>query len=239
MSEVIHIKQTKRKKLYLRWALLALVILLAVFMLFFACPSINEARTIQSLQKVDDYPLYTMTYYGGYHLIYTVDNPNLKSASGTMLCSSFLACNEKGEPLFCRNLDYALAGHPIVMVTTDAPNKNAGLAICDLYYLGYRGSNLPIGSITNDRALLSAPRITIDGMNEYGVALAILSVPHAEPTIDRAKQTIDEVAAVRLALDNAKTVDEAVEVIKGYNMVFNEGPVHLMIADRKIGRAHV
>ncbi len=76
-----------------------------------------------------------------------------------------------------------------------------------------------------------APRITIDGMNEHGVALAILSVPHAEPALDPARQTIDEVAAVRLSLDNAKTVDEAVEVIKGYNMVFNEGPVHFMIAD--------
>jgi penicillin V acylase-like amidase (Ntn superfamily) len=161
------------------------------------------------------------------------DNPNIQAVSGGMQCSCFLAWNEKGEPLFCRNLDYALANHPIVMVGTSAPRKNAGLGICDLYYLGYSKDKLPSGSLFSDRALLSAPRITIDGMNEYGVAVAMLSVPHAEPTLDPAKQSIDEAAAARLIMDHAKTVEEAVEVLKGYNMAFHDGASHFMIADGK------
>jgi hypothetical protein len=119
------------------------------------------------------------------------------------------------------------------MVSTSAPNKNAGLGICDLYYLGYGKDKLPTGSLFSDRALLAAPRITIDGMNEYGVALAMLSVPHAEPTLDPQKQTIDEGAAVRLVMDQAKNVEEAVEVLKGYNMLFHDGASHFMIADGK------
>ncbi len=230
MSEAALMGKARHGRLFTKWVLPAVLLLFAVAILF-VWPRIDEARTILSLQKVDDYPLYTMTYYGDYQLNYTVDNPNIKAVSGIMQCSSFLARNEKGEPLFCRNLDYALANHPIVMVGTSAPKKYAGLGICDLYYLGYSKDNPPKGSLFSDRALLSAPRITIDGMNEYGVALAILSVPHAEPTADLNKQTIDEVAAVRLILDHAKTVEEAVEVLRGYNLLFHDGASHFMIAD--------
>lgn len=230
MSGNLQTKQAKRVRPRVRIALAAALILLAVLTVFL-WPRIDEARTILSLQKMDDYPFYTMTYYGDYQLDYTVDNPNLKASKDSMMCSSFLARNEKGEPLFCRNLDYALANHPIVMVDTSAPQKYAGLGVCDLYYLGFGKDKLPTGSLFSDRMLLMAPRITIDGMNEYGVALAMLSVPHAEPTLDPNKQTIDEGAAVRLVLDQAKTVSEAVEVLKGYNMLFHDGASHFMIAD--------
>jgi hypothetical protein len=232
MSSISQTEQAKRKRTHAFFKMAAVLVFLAALAVFL-WPRMNEARTILSLQKVDDYPLYTMTYYGDYQLNYTVDNPNLEAVNGNIMCSSFLARNEKGEPLFCRNLDYALNNHPIAMVATSAPQKNAGLGICDLYYLGYSKDKLPSGSLFSDRALLSAPRITIDGMNEYGVALAMLSVPHAEPALDPNKQTIDEAAAVRLILDNAKTVEEAVEVLKGYNMAFHDGASHFMIADGK------
>jgi hypothetical protein len=231
MSETIQTGKARRRRSPAKWMISAAAILLLAAALLVLWPSINKARTIWSLQKVDDYPLYTMAYYGDYQLDYTVDDPRLQFAS--TLCSSFLARNEKGEPLLCRNLDYALAGHPICMVSTNAPGKNAGLAICDLYYLGYQSGKLPSGSIFQDGALLSAPRVPMDGINEYGVALAVLSVPHAEAPFDPDRQTIDEAAAVRLVLDNAKTVTEAVEVIGSYNMLFHEGAGHIMIADRK------
>jgi hypothetical protein len=231
MSGNLQTGQAKRKRPHPGLKLAAAALILLAVLAVFLWPRIDEARTILSLKKVDDYPLYTMTYYGDYRLDYTVDNPNLKAQNSGMMCSSFLARNEKGEPLFCRNLDYALANHPIVMVDTSARQKYAGIGICDLYYLGYSNDKLPSGSLFSDRALLSAPRITIDGMNEYGVALAMLSVPHAEPTLDPKKQSIDEGAAVRLILDQAKTVAEAVDVLKGYNMLFHEGASHFMIAD--------
>lgn len=231
MSGNLLTEQAKRKRPHLGFKLAAAALILLAVLTVFLWPRIDEARTIWSLQKVDDYPLYTMTYYGDYRLTYTVDNPNLKAQNGGVMCSSFLARNEKGEPLFCRNLDYALNNHPIAMVSTSAPKKYAGIGICDLYYLGYSKDKLPSGSLFSDRVLLSAPRITIDGMNEHGVALAILSVPHAEPALDIKKQSIDEGAAVRLILDQAKTVSDAVDVLKGYNMLFHEGASHFMIAD--------
>ncbi len=230
MSNIAQREKVRRKRPHARLKQAVALIILAALAVFLP-PCIDEARTILSLKKVDDYPLYTMTYYGDYQLDYTVDNPNLKAVNGGMLCSSFLVRNEKGEPLFCRNLDYALASHPIAMVDTSAPKKYAGVGICDLYYLGYSKDKLPTGSLFSDNALLTAPRITIDGMNEYGVAVAMLSVPHAEPTLDPNKQSIDEAAAARLILDHTKTVEEAVEVLKGYNIAFHDGASHFMIAD--------
>ncbi len=221
----------RKNRKTIKWFLLSGILVALAIAVTLMLPPINEARTITSLKKLADYPLYSMTYYGDYHLDYTVDSPNLHGNGEDMLCSSFLATDENGEPILCRNLDYTLTGHPIAMVKTGAPGKQATLAICDLFYLGYRGDRLPTGSTKEDRALLHAPRVTIDGMNEHGVALAILSVPHAEPANDPAKETIDEVAGVRLVLDNATTVEEAIAVIKGYNIRFQEGAAHFMIAD--------
>lgn len=100
----------------------------------------------------------------------------------------------------------------------------------DLNYLGYSKENPPDRSLIGSN-LLYAPRITIDGINEYGLAVAILAVPIAEPPFDPNKPDTDEVGMMRLILDDAKTIDEAVEIIKQYNILFHEGAGHFMIAD--------
>lgn len=61
--------------------------------------------------------------------------------------------------------------------------------------------------------------------------MAILSVPYAEPTYDQSKRTTDEVGANRIILDNAKTVDEAIDELNNYNIMFHQGAAHFMIAD--------
>lgn len=43
------------------FTLYTIVLILAFIILFF-----NEIRTLVSLKKVDDHPMYTMTYYGDY-----------------------------------------------------------------------------------------------------------------------------------------------------------------------------
>jgi hypothetical protein len=94
MSSIPETEPAKRKRPRAGRALAAAALIFLAALAVFLWPRINEARTIMSLQKVDDYPLYTMTYYGDYRLNYTVDNPNLQAVSGGRLCSSFLAMNE-------------------------------------------------------------------------------------------------------------------------------------------------
>lgn len=222
-----------KRKIFIALLLLFVVICGTVILL-----NLNRLLTIMSLKKVDDHPLYYMRYYGDYNLDYSpvdddfkpIDSASATTDSNTVMCSSFFARNENGDPLFCRNLDYTLQGHPITVLLTDTPGKNASLSMADLFYLGYNKDNPPNKSLFNNN-LLIAPRITIDGVNEYGLAIAALTVPHAKPPFDSEKPSTDEVGMIRLVLDYATTVDEAVEKIKDYNMVFHSELIHYMIAD--------
>lgn len=222
----------KKRKL-----IIATVLILALIFLTGTLLNLNRLRTILSLKMVDDYPLYYVRYYGNYNLDYAPveDLGPLATAStmtddNTIMCSGFLASNESGDPLFCRNLDYTLLNHPITVLLTDAPEKNASLAMVDLYYLGYNKGNPPNRSLLGN-SILYAPRITIDGVNEYGLAVASLTVPYAKTPYDPDKPSTDEVGIMRLILDYATTVDEAIDKMKEYNIVFHTDPLHFMIAD--------
>jgi hypothetical protein len=95
--------------------------------------------------------------------------------------------------------------------------------------MGYSGLRQPVGSILTDQALLYSPRVPLDGMNEYGVAISFQGVPYhdRDSSADPNKKSVDQTAMMRLVLDNAKNVDEAVELIKTYNVVLEGAHVPL------------
>lgn len=224
-------KSEKKKTVLVIFLVLVIVCCSAILL------NLNKIRTIYSMYKVDKYPLYYMKYYGDYTMDYSVPDSHRKSSKSdteanenALMCSCFLARNENGDPIFCRNLDVTLAQHPISLLLTDAPGKNASLSTVDLFFLGYSWKDLPDRSLLGNR-LLVAPRITIDGVNEYGLAVAILTVPIAEPPYDPEKPSTDEVGMMRILLDYTKTVDEAIEKINEYNILFYQGDAHFMIAD--------
>lgn len=69
-------------------------------------------------------------------------------------------------------------------------------------------------------------------MNEKGVAIALLAVPEADPPYDSNKITLNTTTAIRLVLDNAATVEEAVELLRNYNIYFSgDVECHYLIAD--------
>ena len=69
-------------------------------------------------------------------------------------------------------------------------------------------------------------------MNENGVAIALLAVPEAEPPYDSNKITLNTTTAIRLVLDNASTVEEAVKLLRNYNIYFSgDIECHYLIAD--------
>lgn len=222
----IDISVPVRKRKFFMKQILVLILVFIAIAGSFAVFNANKVRTILSLKEIDGHPLYFMKYYGNY----SYAKPE---ASGEVKCSAFLAFNKKGEPLFCRNLDYVLTGHPIAALFTAAHGKYSSISMTDLYYLGFDQNNPPGRSLIRDWGLLDAPKLPIDGMNEYGVALAMLSVPEAEAGEDSNKPTIDEVSCNRLILDNAKNIDEAIDIINKYNIKFNEGPIHYMLADSR------
>jgi hypothetical protein len=195
----------------------------------------NEELTLASFKKVDDFPLYVMTYYGDYGFddylkegMATLQLP-LLSPDYAWACTTFSASNPDGDLLLGRNFDWY--DHPALLLFTDSPKAYASATMVDLHYLGFLMDQEPTDEAM--QALFDTPFWTFDGMNEHGLAVGMMAVSRAEPHHDPDRATISSLEAIRLMLDYAKDVDEAVDLLGQYNIDFIGGPpLHYLIADR-------
>ena len=199
--------------------LLWLIIIIAALVLFR-----NELRSLMSLEKVDKYGMYQMTYYGDYGFdefleVGARNDADIEAFVTKRLlkglpinlgvtgdgCTAFVVKNESGDILFGRNFDFLYA--PSLQLYTAPNNGYASVSTVNLAFAGYSGDNLPDGSFFNTFLTLAAPFLPFDGMNEKGLA-------------------------IRLVLDKAATVEEAIELLKQYNIYFSGGiECHYLIAD--------
>jgi hypothetical protein len=196
----------------------------------------DQTRTLASLRRVDDFPLYEMHYYGDYGFgsfiqegirIDSRTELYLRGALEEWACTCFAALNEEGDSIFGRNFDWYV--HPALVLFTDPPGGYPSVSMVDISYLGYDGEE---PSLEERTALLDAPYFPFDGMNEHGLAVAIMAVAHADGGDNPDKVTIGSLHAIRLVLDYARDVDEALSLLEGYNVDFAGGPpVHYLIAD--------
>ncbi|HEX3044737.1 MAG TPA: C45 family peptidase [Bacillota bacterium] len=195
----------------------------------------NSIRSILTFRRIGNENLYTMTYYGGYrfgnYLKKGLD-PNRNPAfihQKEWACSAFSARNEKGNPLLGRNFD--LPHRSALLLFTDPPDGYHSASLVDMYYLGYRAPSYTPASWFDRINLLDAPRFPFDGMNECGLAIGMMQIPESEGSIDPEKITINQIDVIRLVLDYAKDVEEALSLFKKYNVVFISVPIHYLIAD--------
>lgn len=84
---------------------------------------------------------------------------------------------------------------------------------------------------TDPKLTLATAYSPCDGMNEYGLAVAILTDATAVYTNDSNKTTLFDMTLPRLLLDKAKTVDEAIDYAKDYNLFHAFAPLHFFVAD--------
>lgn len=79
---------------------------------------------------------------------------------------------------------------------------------------------------------LTAPFICLDGMNEKGVSIAVLTLDSEPVNQDTGKQKIFTTLAIRLVLDRAATTQEAVELLDSYDMFATSGrDYHFFVVD--------
>ena len=227
-------------------ALLCIILILAVIA---GALMFNELRSLASLHKADDYPMYRMTYYGDYGFDGFLktgaksdsdieDYVTKRLLKGLPIdlgvtgngCTAFVARNADGEVIYGRNFDFDYT--PSLQVFTDPDNGYASVSTVNLTFAGYSEDKLPAGGVSASSFLtLAAPFLPFDGMNEKGVAIALLAVPDAQPPTDK-EITLNTTTAIRLVLDKAATVDEAVELLKQYNIFFSaDVDCHYLIAD--------
>lgn len=173
-----------------------------------------------SLRQLTDHPLWTMRYEADYDRMKNVATPTPTTPFG---CSLF-ATNDAADPLFARNFDWDPA--PAMLLFTDPDDGYAAAAMVDLSYLGVTD---PAGEADK---LVDAPLLPFDGMNEKGLAIGLAAVDDAQPGSRPDRPTVGSVRIIRLVLDTAATVEEAIQVFENHNIDFDGGPpLHYLVAD--------
>lgn len=224
-----------------------------ICLLVFVIANRKELKTIRSFKETNAADMYTMTYYADSHfdeylkagytdneaLLYFLDDhfmhgmvPLIKKQDG--YCSTFICHNEAGEVLFCRNFDRAKAA-PCCMLTMEPENGYKNTTACDLGAVYYEGMDKAFSSPEQKLLLTLMPYFSLDGVNEKGVAISLLSSGKAQNGTKEDAVCLSVFDVIRVVLEKAATVDEAVELLNGYNVnfgnVYNFSPMHYMIAD--------
>jgi hypothetical protein len=202
-----------------------------------------HSAALASLQKIDDYPLYTMYYSGPYtvrahrheptSLTTFSSEPAPQACTSAWGCSLFAALGDEENRLLGRNFDWELS--PALLLFTDPPDGYASVSMVDIEFLGFdqeKSRHLLELPLDERKALLDAPSLPFDGMNEMGLAVGMAAVPSGDMSLDPQKDTIGELGAIREILDHAATVQEAVEILGSYNIIMGEVPIHYMVASR-------
>ena len=199
----------------------------------------TEAATLISLEQIDDYPLYTMQYLAEYDqelvLDAAVETHNLSAPIWS--CALFAALGNTEEMNFGRNFDWEFS--PALLLFTNPADGYAAVSMVDIAYLGYSDESafglteLPLSELTE----LLIAYLPFDGMNEAGLAVGMAAVSPGGMVADPEKETVGSLLVIRKMLDQAATVEEALIILKSYNIDFVDGPpLHYLIAD-KSGRS--
>jgi len=199
--------------------------------------SIKEAKTLSSLDQISDFPLYTMVYEGNIPSGVESSATRRYLEEPAWACSLFAAYGDLDEIVYGRNFDWDFS--PALLLFMDPPGGYASVSMVDIHYLGFGGeqafgiTELPLAERVG---LLEAPNIPFDGMNEAGLAVGMAAVPPGGMEVDPAKETVDSLMVIRKILDGAASVNEAVAIIRSYNIDMGNTPIHYLISE-KSGRS--
>ena len=190
----------------------------------------DQKRTLNSIKKINDYPVYTMTYYGdyGFDEFIKVGHPWDPQASNIKEgCSCFGALNKKGKIFYGRNLDL-YEPYSVLVLYTEPPEGYASVSLCVAVDID---SYLENPTEKHIQWVLEYPFWPFDGMNEYGVSISGLNV-NGEAVYDPDKISLDRYEFRRLVLDHARNIDEAIDLIRKYNNTGSE-TVHYLVSDAR------
>ena len=208
-------------------------------------------RTIKSLRKINPFPFYAARYYGDYRmrefmggalqspadvvpffqdLFAGLGRPaelNFPRFPGEGAgCSAFFSRSEKGRALIGKNLDWKRA--PVLLLKTRPAGSYASLSLVNLDFCDIFGLN------SFEHNLLLAPYVPLDGMNEKGLVVSMLSVEEgASYPRKEGKADVGDYNIIRGILDSCASVDEGIDLFRRYNLLQTGPlPLHYLLADR-------
>lgn len=143
-------------------------------------------------------------------------------------CTSFTLTDTDGDVHMGRNYDFRK--DTSAMMVYCAPKD--GYQSVAFAALDNVSANVPDESTAKKLATLTAPFICLDGMNEKGVSIAVLTLDSEPVRQNTGKPVIATTLAIRLVLDRAATTEEAVELLRSYDMFSSSGrDYHFYITD--------
>ena len=143
-------------------------------------------------------------------------------------CSTMQTKGEDGY-LFGRNFDWNEC--PLLVLTSYPASGYASLSSVNLDFVRNRSGDLP-----DDKLVFAAHYAPLDGMNEKGLCISVNLLPDGmelrQDTGKPGRLTIT--TAIRLILDKAATTDEALNLLRQYDLSTTTGlTVHYLISDAK------
>lgn len=224
----------------------------------------NEISSLTSIKKIADSNqehkdgvTYEMTIKGDYYLEDFIKQGGVKS-DGELIsfitknitkgiipikieqpeiaCSSFTAYTNDGDFVFGRNYDFDPTSTAVVH-TNPGNGRYRSISTVDLGFIGVDVNG--INGLMQRVKTLAAPYMPLDGINEKGVACGIyMTYQGSDKTVATNQMTdkpdITSTTLLRLILDYADDVNEAIEIAKYFDMHDSANTsFHYMVADKK------
>ena len=244
-EEVYQMK--KALKYVLLFLLLAILCVLAAFCWLYG----GRVKSVSSIHKLTDYgdgyDLYSMDIHYDYNLDRLISRgiTDDQSMIDAILAESLplLPVHIKAPKFGCTAFTLTDAGDDVHMGRNyDFKNDTSAMLVHCTPKDGYSSvafaaldnvsANQPEANLKKRLATLTAPFICLDGMNEKGVSIAVLTLDSEPVHQDTGKPTIATTLAIRLVLDRAATTQEAVDLLRGYDMFASSGrDYHFYITD--------
>lgn len=154
-------------------------------------------------------------------------------------CTAYTVKSTEGGALMGRNYDWDGVNGTAMIIYTEPENGYASYSTCWLDFLGFGDGWKPEG-MANQYMSLAAIYVPLDGINEKGLAIADLMVGDDEQTNQQTdKVDLTTTTAIRLLLDKAATVEEAIELLKQYDMNSDIGRGHHLAISDATGKSVV
>lgn len=225
--------------------LLVLLLAIAGFGVLYA----GRLRTVSSIEQLtnyDDYNLYRMDIRYDYSIDDVInygitDNQSMIDAI-LKEALPLLPVKMKAPQFGCSAFGTVLDRHIVMGRNYDFKRDTSAMLVYCAPKNGYKSvaltaldnisANEPDANLKKKLACLTAPFICLDGMNEKGVSIAVLTLDSEPVNQSTGKQKIFTTLAIRLVLDRAATTQEAVDLLDSYDMLATSGrDYHFFVVD--------
>lgn len=242
-----------KKKIFYIAAGVVTIVIIGVIALGYGIMQDSRIKAAQSINQLEP-GLYTLTYEGDYgfdeylaqgggasdaimaQYITTFLTNGLASApapdtTSNYGCSTFVLHGTSGK-LMGRNFDFDTATRAMI-VRTKPSNGYASVSTACIDFIGMPSEWQPDGDMISRISALASIYLPLDGINEKGLCIAdLISGDNEETHQATDKPDLTITAAIRLILDKAATVDEAIELLTQYDINSSIGTSHhFAIAD--------